>query len=325
MRIRQSASMQKQPIKILLIEDDQDDFILTRDLLSEVDGGHFHLDWVQTYQEGLEQIEADMHDVYLIDYRLGAEDGLLLLRQAVQSGSQAPIIMLTGQADRNIDMAAMQAGAADYLVKGRIDGQLLERAIRYAVERSRLLKEIGELAARDAITGLYNRRELRRFLDYELERSKRYGHPLSCVMIDIDHFKEINDQFGHRAGDEVLRQIAQALRAHYRTTDLLARFGGDEFVAVMTETSADVARQGGERLRKLVETESIKINRENNSIENIKITLSIGLAEFPGDADSGEALIEAADQALYEAKRQGRNRVVRFHAEQAKGDSPNDH
>lgn len=317
--------MEKPLIKILLIEDDQDDFILTRDLLAEVDGGGYHLDWVRTYQEGLKQIETDRHDLYLIDYRLGADDGLQLLREAVQAGSQAPIIMLTGQADRDIDMAAMQAGAADYLVKGRLDGQLLERSIRYALERSRLLKEISELAARDAITGLYNRRELRRFLDYELERSKRYGHPLSCVMIDIDHFKEINDQFGHRAGDEALRQIAQALRSHYRTTDLLARFGGDEFAVVMTETSADVARRGATRLQKVVVAEVIKINREGGSIENIKITISIGVAEYPGDADSSEALIEAADQALYQAKYQGRNRVVRFRAGQAKGESQNDH
>lgn len=317
--------MQKLSTKILLIEDDEDDFILTRDLLAEIDKGKFHLDWARTYQDGMKQIQTGLHDVYLIDYRLGADDGLQLLREAVQAGSQAPIIMITGLADREIDMAAMQAGAADYLVKRHINGELLDRTIRYALERSRLLKEISELAARDAITGLYNRRELRRFLDYELERSKRYDRPLSYVMIDIDRFKKINDQFGHHAGDEALRQIAQALSSHYRTTDLLARFGGDEFAVVMTETSADVARQGGERLRKVVEAKTIQVNRENDPIENLKVTLSLGVAEYPGDADSSESLIEAADQALYEAKRQGRNRVVRFRAGQAKGESQNGH
>lgn len=317
--------MQKLSTKILLIEDDEDDFILTRDLLAEIDKGKFHLDWARTYQDGMKQIQTGLHDVYLVDYHLGADDGLQLLRHAVQSGSQAAIIMLTGQADPEIDMAAMQAGAADYLVKGHINGELLDRAIRYALERSRLLKEISELAARDAITGLYNRRELHRFLDYELERSKRYDRPLSYVMIDIDRFKEINDRFGHHAGDEALRQIAQALSSHYRTTDLLARFGGDEFAVVMTETSADVARQGGERLRKVVEAKTIQVNRENDPIENLKVTLSLGVAEYPGDADSSESLIEAADQALYEAKRQGRNRVVRFRAGQAKGESQNGH
>jgi diguanylate cyclase (GGDEF)-like protein len=313
--------MQKQSTKILLIEDDQDDFILTRGLLSEIDSGHYHLDWAQTYQDGLKQIQSALHDVYLIDYRLGADDGLQLVRHAVQAGSQAPIIMLTGQADRDIDMAAMQAGAADYLVKGHINGQLLERAIRYALERSRLLKEISELAAHDAITGLYNRRELQRFLDYELGRSKRYNHPLSFVMIDIDHFKDINDKFGHQVGDEVLRQIAQYLLSTARTCDLLARYGGDEFAIVMPETSADKAHHGAERFQKIFETESTKIkHHEDSSLENLKITLSIGVAEYPRDADTGNALIQAADQALYQAKCQGRNRVVNFHAEQARKD-----
>ncbi len=312
--------MEKPPIKILLIEDDQDDFILTRDLLSGVDGGHFHLDWVQTYQEGLKQIEADMHDVYLIDYRLGADDGLQLLLEALQSGPQAPIIMLTGQADRNIDIAAMQAGAADYLVKGRIDGQLLDRAIRYALERSRLLKEIRELAMHDALTGLYNRREFNRFLDYELGRSRRYNHLLSCVLLDIDQLKDINDRYGHQVGDEALKLISQVAHSHSRTTDLLSRYGGDEFAIILTETPAEEAVQGAERLRKAVESKTIQVKRGNDPIEHFKVTLSLGVAEYPGDADSSEALIAAADQALYLAKRQGRNRVVRFRAGQIKGD-----
>lgn len=316
--------MQQPSTKILLIEDDQDDFILTRDLLSEVDSGHYHLDWVQTYNDGLKQIEAAAHDVYLIDYRLGKEDGLQLLRQAVQSGVQAPIIMLTGQTDRDIDLAAMQAGAADYLIKGRIDGQLLDRAIRYAQERSRLLKEIRELAVHDALTGLYNRREFNRFLEYELDRSRRYKRLLSFVLMDIDYFKNVNDQYGHQVGDEVLKQLSQVAHSHSRTSDLLARYGGDEFAIIMTETPAEEAVQGAERLRKAVEAEKILFNRGNDPIGNLQVTLSLGVAEYPRDADSSEALIGAADQALYLAKRQGRNRVVRFHAGQAKGESQND-
>jgi len=317
--------MQKQPTRILLIEDDEDDFILTRDLLSEIDGGDYRLDWARTYQDGLKQIQADSHDVYLIDYRLGADNGLQLLRETVQAGTPAPIIMLTGFADREIDLAAMQAGAADYLVKGHMDGQLLERAIRYALERSRLLKEIHELAAHDSITGLYNRRELNRFLDYELGSSRRYNHPLSFLLMDIDHFKSINDNLGHQAGDEVLNRIAQLLRSAARTSDLLARYGGDEFAVVMTETPIDEACQGAERLRKAVEAETIRIERGNGSVENVKVTLSVGVAGFPDDADSSAALIDASDRTLYWAKRQGRNRVARFQTEQGKGDSQNDH
>jgi len=317
--------MQKQAIKILLVEDDEDDFVLTRDLLAEIGSAQYHLDWAQTYQEGLKQLQAGLHDVYLLDYRLGADDGLQLLREAMQAGLHAPSIMLTGLADREIDLAAMQAGAADYLVKDRIDGQLLERAIRYALERSSLLENIRELAVRDALTGLYNRRELHRFLDSELERSQRYGHPLSFVLIDLDHFKNINDEYGHLAGDEALKQTAQALQAYSRRSDLLARYGGDEFAIVMTDTSAEVAWQGAERLRKMVANESVKVSRGYGFIGNVKITISMGMAEYPGDADSSGTLIEAADQALYEAKRLGRNRTVRFQAGQTPGEHQDGH
>ena len=114
----------------------------------------FHLDWVQTYQAGLKEIERGDHDVYLIDHYLGAYSGLDLLKEAVQAGCQAPLIIVTAQSDREIDQAALKAGAMDYLVKGKLDGQLLERSIRYALERNRLLTKIRELAVRDALTGL---------------------------------------------------------------------------------------------------------------------------------------------------------------------------
>jgi len=316
--------MQRQSTKILLIEDDQDDFRLIRDLFSEIDRGHYHLDWARNYQEGLKQIQAGLHDIYMIDYRLGADDGLQLLAEAVKAGSQAPIIMITGLADQEIDVAAMQAGATDYLVKSQVNGQLLERSIRYALEHSRLLKKIQELAIHDVLTGLYNRRELYRFLENELTKCQRYGHPLSLLMMDIDHFKDINDRFGHRTGDEILQHIAQVLLSNARACDLLVRYGGDEFIVVMLETSASQALQGAERLRKVVETESVKVKRENDIIENIKVTVSLGVATFPGDANSSDALIEAADQALYQAKLKGRNCVACFHAGQAQGGYKND-
>jgi diguanylate cyclase (GGDEF)-like protein len=140
-------------------------------------------------------------------------------------------------------------------------------------------------------------------------------------MMDIDHFKDINDKFGHRAGDEALQQIAQVLLSTARTCDLPARYGGDEFAIVMPETCAEAAWQAAERVRKVVENEPIKVNCGNDSIEKIKIALSMGVAVYPGDADSSETLIEAANQACYQAKLHGRNRVVRFHAGQARGDS----
>jgi PAS domain S-box-containing protein len=129
--------MDGQPIRLLLVEDDEDDFILTRDLLSEIKGTLFHIDWVSDFQTALLRLAKSDYDVYLVDYWLGSHTGLDLLREAVRRGCQGPIIVLTGQGERDIDYQAMKAGAADFLAKGRIDAPILERSIRYALQRSR--------------------------------------------------------------------------------------------------------------------------------------------------------------------------------------------
>ncbi len=307
-------------IRLLLIEDDEDDYVFIRECLYEPDDHiHISLDWVQTYRDGLKNIEHGEHDIYLIDHYLGADSGLDLLKEAVKAGCQAPMIVVTGRSDREIDQAALQAGATDYLVKDRLDGQLLERSIRYALERNRLLNEIRELAVRDSLTGLYNRRELHRFLDYELVKSKRYHHPFSVVMMDIDHFKEINDKYGHRAGDEILLQVSEVIMTNTRACDLPARYGGDEFIIVLPETPAQQAWIGAQRLRKLVAAHSMHIGSEPDNPGQIGVTLSTGLAGYPEDAKAVEELIDLADHALYQAKHRGGNRVVQYKQRSEKG------
>jgi signal transduction histidine kinase len=132
----------RQPVRVLLIDDDEEDFLLTRDLLSDLPGGGYHLDWIGDYDAGLLAVCAGQYDVCLLDYRLGARTGLELLREAQADGCSAPVILLTGQGEYEIDQAAMQAGAADYLEKGRLDGTILERAIRYAVLQKRAEVEL---------------------------------------------------------------------------------------------------------------------------------------------------------------------------------------
>lgn len=125
-------------LRILLIDDDEDEYVITRDLLSEIEGSDFNLEWVSTYERAIEAMEKERFDVYLVDYRLGEYTGLDLLQEAVRRGFSAPIILLTGQGDRAVDIEAMKAGAADYLDKGEISASFLERSIRYAVEQHRL-------------------------------------------------------------------------------------------------------------------------------------------------------------------------------------------
>jgi diguanylate cyclase (GGDEF)-like protein len=302
-------------VHVLLVEDDEDDFLILRDLLMEQDGlQKYKLDWVQTYQAGLKEIEQGNYDVYLVDHYLGDNSGLNLLKEASRAGCQAPMIIVTGRSDREIDQASLEAGAMDYLVKGRIDGQLLDRSIRYALERNRLLQQIRDLALRDELTGLYNRRELQRFLDYELIKSRRYGHPFSMMMIDIDHFKEINDRLGHRTGDVILQHLGQVMLSNTRGCDLAARYGGDEFIVVLPETTARQSWNSAERLRKVVEKQSIRVTNESGAYEQIQVTVSNGIAGFPEDADSVESLLDAADQALYQAKHNGCNQTWLFRA-----------
>ncbi len=139
--------MDNSPVRVLLVDDDEDDYILTRDLLSESEGDTFELEWVATYDAALEVIGQNQHNVYLLDYRLGEHNGLELLREAVAKGCTAPIILLTGRGDREIDIEAMKAGAADYLDKSQLRGFMLQRSLRYAIERKRAEQKIREQAA----------------------------------------------------------------------------------------------------------------------------------------------------------------------------------
>jgi DNA-binding NtrC family response regulator len=133
--------MNSSQIRVLLVDDDEDDYFLTRGMLSEVERGHFELDWVSSYGEGLKEIRRREHDVYLIDYRIGQHNGLDLIRAAKSSGCRAPMIMLTGQGDYEVDLQAMKAGAADYMDKGHIGSVILERSIRYALQRQQASQE----------------------------------------------------------------------------------------------------------------------------------------------------------------------------------------
>ncbi len=161
-------------------------------------------------------------------------------------------------------------------------------------------------AVRDALTGLYNRRYLEESLDREMSRATRSGRPIGVMMIDIDHFKQCNDTFGHVAGDAVLHAVGQYLLSLTRGEDILCRYGGEEFVLVMTNASARAVWERAEALR--VGVQELKVEHESRQIG--PVTLSIGIALLPDHGESWRAVLPAADAALYQAKQAGRNRVV---------------
>jgi diguanylate cyclase (GGDEF)-like protein len=166
-------------------------------------------------------------------------------------------------------------------------------------------KELHELSITDSLTGLYNRKHLMETLDNEVARSKRHKHDFAVLVIDIDHFKEYNDTYGHLAGDEVLSRLASVFKKSVRSCDYVARYGGEEFILLLPEIGPEDGVKTAERIQKKV----AKGNFSGDG-EPIKVTVSVGVASYPRDGDDPQAIIRQADDALYQAKESGRNRVV---------------
>jgi len=292
--------------KILLIDDDRVQQRLMLALVKNFRGTPFELEGALTYEEGVKKLVSGKYAVCLLDFRLDDRDGLSLLREARIAGCVTPVIVLTADDSEEVDLAAMEAGAVDYLVKGGLTPRLLERSLRYALKLDETLAQLRQFALRDELTHLFNRREFQRMLEEEWDRSVRFQRSFSLVMADIDHFKRINDTHGHQVGDEVLRHVASLLAGQVRNVDRVARYGGEEFAIIMVETDQQGATEGMKRLGVLLAETPCVIN-ESLTIE---VTLSAGIASSLNDCSSASALVAAADKALYAAKRRGRNRVV---------------
>lgn len=292
--------------KILLIDDDRLQFRLTQAHFQKFQHEQFELHWAETFEGGLEQLLSGAFAACLLDYQLGPRNGLELIRQAVAAGCRTPIVFLTAESSERVDIEAMNAGALDYLVKGEISSRSLERSLRYALKLGETLEAMRQLATHDQLTGLLNRREFDRELAEETERSRRFGHPFALVMVDIDHFKRINDTHGHPVGDVVLREVAHRLSAEMRTVDRVARFGGEEFALIVMESDAAAALETARRVCAAVARAPIAV-REGLALN---VTVSAGAASMPQHATTGDDLVAAADRALYAAKEAGRNRAV---------------
>lgn len=295
-------------LKILLIDDDRMQFRLVQAHFKNFNSDHYELEWAATYEAGLEKLLHGVYAACLLDYQLGERDGLQLIREAVARGCRTPIVFLTAETAERVDIAAMNAGALDYLVKGEINPRMIERSLRYALKLGETLEALRRLATRDQLTGLLNRREFERILPEEEERARRFAHPLSLVMVDIDHFKLVNDTHGHSAGDVVLREVARRVADEVRTVDRVVRFGGEELALVLVQTERAGAMDVARRVCVAVEHDPILCS---DTIA-LNVTVSAGVAEMPGDAKTGLTLLNAADKALYAAKARGRNRAVSF-------------
>jgi two-component system cell cycle response regulator len=261
----------------------------------------------------LECLDRAPFALVLTDIVMPRMDGLTFIKIATQRGYQTAYVVMTGHASWDSAVEAMKLGAADYLPKPfplellrLVVGRTLH--VRRLAERARQAEVYERLAHTDGLTELANYRFFQQRLSVELNRAQRFNRPLSLIMLDVDRFKAYNDLYGHQAGDQALRQLAWLLRRSSRSYDLVARYGGDEFVIMLPETSKTTATEVAERVRMSVET----AGREGDlQSPGGQFTASLGVANFPEDATEPRDLIRQADLALYRAKTCGGNRVSR--------------
>lgn len=305
-----TSENQNDAVQVLLVDDDEDDFIITRDLLADVGHVDYELTWVNQAQAAIDKIDAGSFDICLVDYRLGDGTGLDLIGHLGQRDDAPPTILLTGEADRALDIEAMKAGASDFLVKGQVTPPMLEKAVRYAIDRQRSERELARLAQYDPLTGLLNRNAFKRRLDEAVGDAERNDKHLAVLFIDLDHFKDVNDTMGHAAGDALIRAVADRLTDAKRKTDVVARMGGDEFAVLAV--NLDRAAAATHPARRILETLSAPFEINGKVIHS---GASVGVTTYPSDARNAKSLLVNADLALYRAKAGGRRTYFFFDAE----------
>jgi two-component system cell cycle response regulator len=255
------------------------------------------------------------YDLVIISLALENHDALRLCSQlrSLERTRNVPILAICESEDNARMIRGLEIGVNDYLLRP-VDKHELHARVRTQVRKKRYTEQLRdnvqmsiEMAITDPLTGLFNRRYMESHLTALVEQAAARGKPLTALVIDIDYFKAINDAHGHDAGDDVLREFATRIKKSIRGIDLACRYGGEEFVIIMPETDMAVATIVAERLRRRIASEKFSIQQASGSIE---VTISIGIATLDTADDDAGSILKRADQALYRAKRDGRNRVV---------------
>lgn len=298
--------------KVLLV-DDRDS---SRNRVLQLAAGEFQVDPAGDLTGALLQAAEGNYDAIVISTALNGADPLRLCSQlrAIDRTRFVPILLLADEGEDERIGRALELGVNDYMTRPLVREELVAR-LRTQVKRKRYNQQLRasvtrtiEMAVIDGLTGLHNRRYLDSHLQTLFDRAKARRRPLSIAMIDLDHFKRINDTFGHAMGDAVLKEAARRIRRNVRGIDLACRYGGEEFAVVMPETDGATANMVAQRI--LAQIGNIPVDANGTLLP---VTASLGVAELDWASDTLASFVEHADQALYAAKQAGRNRVVLAH------------
>ena len=297
-------------LKVLLVEDNPADARLVREMLADAGGDGFELDHSERLDDALQKLGKDDFDVVLLDFSLPDVKGLETVARLQAAEPKIPIVVLSGHSDEELAIQAVQSGAQDYLVKGRGDGDLLARSLRYAIERKQLQERLAYMAHFDELTGLANRTLFHDHLIGALNRADRSSRPAALLFLDVDRFKLINDTMGHDAGDVLLKEVAKRLNACVRKGDTVGRIGGDEFT-IMLEGLHD-GNAAAAVAQKILDAIAEPFTLDG---QEVFVSGSIGIATYPPGAMDADTLIKCADTAMYRAKEMGRNNYQFFQPE----------
>jgi diguanylate cyclase (GGDEF)-like protein len=308
-------------VKRILIIDDKAD---VRDSVGEyMRRAGYEAEAAACVEDGLALLRSAPFDVVITDIQFPSGLGGLDLTQIVKRDHRADVIVMTGYSHDYSYEEAVSRGASDFVIKPFRTEELLLRVRRVlrerelTEERNRMMEKLQKLAVTDGLTALYNSRHFYSQLELEVDRSVRYQHPLSMLLIDIDHFKDFNDAFGHLEGDKVLVRFSQILKSCLRANDSAYRYGGEEFTVILPETGAEEARTVAQRIRAALEAEIFY----PLSGPPVAKTISIGVTEY-SPVEPMAALIRRADEAMYLSKQKGRNRVSVLFAPSEKASQP---
>jgi len=296
--------------KILLVED----HARSAERIIETLSAEHTIDLERDPHQALINLPDNGYDLLMVSLSLADTDGLRLCSQlrSLDRMRQLPILIITEPGEDARLLRGLEMGVNDYLARPIDKNEMMAR-VRTQIRRKRYsdqlrnsLEESVELAITDSLTGLYNRHYMDRHLKTLVNESVQRGKPLSLLIADIDYFKAVNDAHGHQAGDMVLEEFSRRLQKNIRGIDLACRLGGEEFVVMMPETDLTKAYSVGERLRRCIASDPFHLAQD----KQVTITASVGIATMDGIEDSPDGLLKRADEALYSAKRDGRNRVV---------------